>query len=63
MNKLKEYKRLTEDMVRQAMEEISKKGIKHEFIFIVFKDNWYKASIDREVFKQLNNGNQNNKQQ
>lgn len=27
--------------------------MKHEFVFIVFKDNWYKTSIDKEVLKLL----------
>lgn len=53
MYNIKECKRLTENILKEVMEEISKKGIKHEFVFIVYKDNWYNTSIDKEVLKLL----------
>lgn len=53
MENLKTYKKLTEEMVLRAVEEVQKKYKKKD-LFVFFPLNWEaQRAIDEEMLKQL----------
>lgn len=49
------YRKLTIDIVKEALEEIRSKSIVQEFCIIITNSKAYRASLYKEILKQVRN--------